>query len=86
MDIKNLAVAAATAILTLTVGMGPINAAPLDPAPPCENCQPDPAGPPPAPPHLKSLGCWPYGRQGPGSARGGGVPLYPPPCPPGTPH
>jgi hypothetical protein len=71
---------------------GLASAAPLDPPPPCPTCQPDPAGPQdispqPTTPPLKAMKCWPYGRVGPGSARGGGgVPVYPPPCPPGTPH
>jgi hypothetical protein len=68
------------------------NAAPLDPPPPCPTCQadspvPQNVSPPPSTPPLKAMKCWPYGRVGPGSARGGGgVPVYPPPCPPGTPH
>ncbi len=80
MDVKHLVAAAVIATATLTFGSGIAVAAPLDPPPP----DPNPASP--APP-LKAMKCWPYGRVGPGSARGGGgVPVYPPPCPPGTPH
>ncbi|HEY1840657.1 MAG TPA: hypothetical protein VGG53_10600 [Mycobacterium sp.] len=80
MDVRQLMAAAAIASSTLTFGLGLGNAAPLDPPPPCPSC--DPHAPP-----LKAMKCWPYGRVGPGSARGGGgVPVYPPPCPPGTPH
>jgi hypothetical protein len=84
MDARHLIAAAAIAGSTLTFGVGVVSAAPLDPAPPCPTCD----GPAAAPtPPLKAMKCWPYGRVGPGSARGGGgVPVYPPPCPPGTPH
>ncbi len=80
MDVKHLVAAAAIVTATLTCGSAAAMAAPLDPAPP----EPSPAAPTPP---LKAMKCWPYGRVGPGSARGGGgVPVYPPPCPPGTPH
>ncbi len=90
MNIRHLIAAAAVIISTQTFGVGLASAAPLDPPPPCPTCQPGPDGPAsqPAPaPGIKAMKCWPYGRVGPGSARGGGgVPVYPPPCPPGTPH
>ncbi|HXS87221.1 MAG TPA: hypothetical protein VN741_16475 [Mycobacterium sp.] len=80
MGVKHRVAAAVIATATLAFGSGIAVAAPLDPPPP----DPNPASP--APP-LKAMKCWPYGRVGPGSARGGGgVPVYPPPCPPGTPH
>jgi len=80
MNAKQLVAATALATSMLTFGSGIAVAAPLDPPP----SDPNPASP--APP-LKAMKCWPYGRVGPGSARGGGgVPVYPPPCPPGTPH
>jgi hypothetical protein len=80
MGVKQLVAAAALVTSTLTFGSGFANAAPLDPPPPGPNSAS------PTPP-LKAMKCWPYGRVGPGSARGGGgVPVYPPPCPPGTPH
>jgi hypothetical protein len=80
MNVKHLLATAAIAASALTFGCAIAPAAPLDPAPP----DPNPA----APGHpLPAMKCWPYGRVGPGSARGGGgVPVYPPPCPPGTPH
>jgi hypothetical protein len=84
MDVRHFIAAAAIAGSTLTFGVGVVSAAPLDPPPPCPTCEGPAAAP--APP-LKAMKCWPYGRVGPGSARGGGgVPVYPPPCPPGTPH
>lgn len=79
MNVRHLL--ATTAIAVSMLGFGPAlaQAAPLDPPPP----DPNPA----APVHKPAMKCWPYGRVGPGSARGGGgVPVYPPPCPPGTPH
>jgi hypothetical protein len=83
MSVKHLLATAAIAASTLTFGSALAPAAPLDPPPP----DPNAAAPAhPAPP-LPAMKCWPYGRVGPGSARGGGgVPVYPPPCPPGTPH
>jgi hypothetical protein len=83
MNVKHLLATAAIAASVLTFGSALAPAAPLDPPP----TDPNPAAPPhPAPP-LPAMKCWPYGRVGPGSARGGGgVPVYPPPCPPGTPH
>ena len=83
MDARHLTAAAVVVAATLTFGVGFVSAAPLDP-PPCANCDEPPALPTPP---LKAMKCWPYGRVGPGSARGGGgVPVYPPPCPPGTQH
>ena len=80
MDAKHLVAAAVIASAALTFGSGIAVAVPLDPPP----ADPSPAAPTPP---LKAMKCWPYGRVGPGSARGGGgVPVYPPPCPPGTPH
>lgn len=84
MNARQLIVATAIVISTSGSGVGIVSAAPLDPSPPCPNCGGQPASPTPP---LKAANCWPYGRVGPGSARGGGgVPVYPPPCPPGTPH
>jgi hypothetical protein len=84
MNARHLIAAAAIAGSTLTFGVGVVSAAPLGPPPPCPTCAEPPAAPSPP---LKAMKCWPYGRVGPGSARGGGgVPVYPPPCPPGTPH
>jgi hypothetical protein len=84
MDVRHLIATAAIAAATLTFGAGVVSAAPLDPPPTCPACDGAPVAPKPALPAMK---CWPYGRVGPGSARGGGgVPVYPPPCPPGTPH
>ncbi|UMB67568.1 hypothetical protein [Mycobacterium paraterrae] len=81
MDVTHL-VAAVIATVTITFGSGIAAGAPLDPPP----SDPNPAAPAPTP-KLPAMKCWPYGRVGPGSARGGGgVPVYPPPCPPGTPH
>ena len=69
MDVRHLIAAAAIAGSTLTFGVGVVSAAPLDPPPPCPTC----GGPVAAPtPPLKAMKCWPYGRVGPGSARGGG--------------
>jgi hypothetical protein len=82
MDVKKLVAASAIAVSAMTFGGGLATAAPLDPPP----TDPNPAAPAPTP-KLPAMKCWPYGRVGPGSARGGGgVPVYPPPCPPGTPH
>ena len=102
MDIKHLAAAARVAVgvalATLTGGAGLANAVPLDPPPPCPDCQPDPGGladtPAPAPPNVLQ----PYTpkppvfRVGPGGPKGGGgQPMYeqprphtpaPPPPPP----
>ncbi|MDT5163874.1 MAG: hypothetical protein QOC88_768 [Mycobacterium sp.] len=79
MNVRHLLATAAIAAFTLGFGSALAQAAPLDPPPP----DPNPA----APVHKPAMKCWPYGRVGPGSARGGGgVPVYPPPCPPGTPH
>lgn len=84
MNARQLIVATAIVISMSGLGVDIVSAAPLDPAPPCPNCDGQPASPRPP---LKAMKCWPYGRVGPGSARGGGgVPVYPPPCPPGTPH
>jgi hypothetical protein len=88
MDGKRLAAAARIAvgvgIAALTGATGQVNAAPLDPAPPCPTCEPNPnPGPPPGIPAEK---CWKYGRQGPGGPKGGGgVPVYPQPCPTAAP-
>ena len=80
MGLKHLVAAAAIAASTLTFGSALAYGVPLDPPPQ----DPNPSAPTPP---LKAMKCWPYGRVGPGSARGGGgVPVYPPPCPPGTPH
>ena len=84
MNTRQLIIATAIVISMSGLGVGVVRAAPLDPAPPCPNCDGQLASPTPP---LKAMKCWPYGRVGPGSARGGGgVPVYPPPCPPGTPH
>jgi hypothetical protein len=90
MDGKRLAAAARIAvgvgIAALTGGTGQVNAAPLDPAPPCPTCEPNP-NPSPSPPQgAPAKKCWDLPRQGPGGAKGGGgVPVYPPPCPPASP-
>lgn len=94
MDFKRLAAAAriatGVAIATLTGGTGLANAAPLDPPPPCPDCQPDPGvpannpgGPPPAPVPLHPYNPPPpVMRQGPGGPKGGGgVPVYEQPRP-----
>ena len=82
MNVKHLLATAAITASALTFGSALAPAAPLDPPP----TDPNPAAPR-TPPPLPAMKCWPYGRVGPGSARGGGgVPVYPPPCPPGTPH
>jgi hypothetical protein len=86
MDAKRLAAAARIAvglgIATLTGGTAPVNAAPMDPAPPCPTCEPNPA----PPQNLPAEKCWKYGRQGPGGPKGGGgVPVYPAQCPPAGP-
>jgi len=88
MDGKRLAAAARIAvgvgIATLAGGTGQVNAAPLDPAPPCPTCQPNPNPAPPAGTPAKK--CWEGGRQGPGGPKGGGgVPVYPPQCHPAAP-
>jgi hypothetical protein len=87
MDVKRLAAAArvavGVAIATLAGGAGLADAAPLDPPPPCPDCQPDPGGlannPAPAPPPVLQ----PYTpkppvfRVGPGGPKGGGgQPMY----------
>jgi hypothetical protein len=87
MDVKRLAAAArvavGVAIASLTGSAGLANAAPLDPPPPCPDCQPDPGGladtPAPPPPHVLQ----PYTPQppvfrvGPGGPKGGGgQPMY----------
>jgi hypothetical protein len=97
MDVKRLAAAArvavGVAIATLSGG-GLANAAPLDPPPPCPDCQPEPGGladtPAPAPPPVLQ----PYTprppvfRVGPGGPKGGGgqpmyeQPRHHPPAPP----
>jgi hypothetical protein len=83
MGTKHFVAGTAIASAALIFGAGPAGAAPLDPPPP----PPGPSAPANPSPGLKPMKCWPYGRVGPGSARGGGgVPVYPPPCPPGTPH
>ncbi|OBK38977.1 hypothetical protein A5658_25560 [Mycobacterium sp. 1245111.1] len=80
MNAKQLVAATALATSMLTSGSGIAVAAPLDPPPS------DPSATHPTQ-GIPAMKCWPYGRVGPGSARGGGgVPVYPPPCPPGTPH
>ena len=72
-------VAVGVAIATLTGGTVSANAAPLDPPPPCPDCQQDPGGlantpAPPAPPPVLQ----PYTprppvfRVGPGGPKGGG--------------
>lgn len=77
MNVKHLAPTAAAIAATLILGIGVANAEPADPAP-------NPTAP--TAPH-KAKKCWPYARVGPGSGRGSaGIPNYPPPCPPGTPH
>ena len=77
MDVKHLLTASAALVVALTLSVGVAGPVAADPPP-------SPASPTPP---LKAMKCWPYGRVGPGSARGGGgVPVYPPPCPPGTPH
>jgi hypothetical protein len=86
MDAKRVAAAARIAvgvgIVTLVGGTAQVNAAPLDPPPPCPTCQPNPGPPPPVP----AKKCWSYGRQGPsGPKGGGGVPVYPAQCPPAAP-
>jgi hypothetical protein len=86
MDAKRLAAAARIAvgvgIVTLAGGPAQVSAAPLDPPPPSPTSQPDPS-PPKGVPAEK---CWKYGRQGPGGPKGGGgVPVYPAPCPPAAP-
>ncbi|MGA9490648.1 MAG: hypothetical protein WBV80_10425 [Mycobacterium sp.] len=82
MGTRHFVTAAAALAAAMAFGVGPVNAAPLDPPP----APPGSDAPATAAPH-KAMKCWPYGRVGPGSARGGGgVPVYPPPCPPGTPH
>ena len=86
MDPKRLAAAARIAVgvglATLTGGTGQVNAAPLDPPPPSPTSQPD-QGPPQ---HMPAKKCWEGGRQGPGGPKGGGgVPVYPPQCPPAAP-
>ncbi|WIM88698.1 hypothetical protein PT015_04185 [Candidatus Mycobacterium wuenschmannii] len=77
MDVKRLAIATAALVAALSLGVGVADAAPADPPP----------GPTsPAPPH-KAKTCWSGPRVGPGSGRGSaGIPVYPPPCPPGAPH
>jgi hypothetical protein len=87
MNIKSLAAAAAIAagvgMSALTSGVGLANAAPLDPPPPAQTFRLDPGGPPPGIPAEK---CWKYGRVGGGGPRGGGgMPGYPPQCPPSAP-
>lgn len=85
MNVKRLAVAAAIGASALMLA-APVGAVPLDPAPPCVDCQPEPGGPEVAPtpaqvPAPSTRACWPYGRVGPGGPRGGGgQPAYPPPC------
>jgi hypothetical protein len=82
MSMRHLVAVAAIALSASLSGSAVACAAPLDPPPP----DPNPAAPAPTP-KIPAMKCWPYGRVGPGSARGGGgVPVYPPPCPPGTPH
>lgn len=82
MDVRHLVAAVAIAASTLSAGSAVAAAAPLDPPP----SDPNPVAPA-TKAKIPAMKCWPYGRQGAGSARGGGgVPVYPPPCPPGTPH
>lgn len=88
MDAKHLAAAARIAvglgIVTLAGGTAEATAAPLDPAPPSTASQPDPN--PAPPPGIPAEKCWKYGRQGAGGPKGGGgVPVYPAPCPPPKP-
>ena len=74
-------IAAGVVLSAVTNGLGLVNAAPLDPPPNCPTCQLDPSGQWGIPAEK----CWPYGRVGAGSPRGGGgQPLYPPPCPVAT--
>jgi hypothetical protein len=92
MDVKRLAAAArvavGVAIATLTGGAALANAAPLDPPPPCPDCQPDPGGlaDTPAPPAPHVLQPYtpkpPVFRVGPGGPKGGGgQPMYEQPRP-----
>jgi hypothetical protein len=79
MYVKRMAATAAIAtgvgLTALTFGVGVLNAAPLDPPPPCPDCQPGPGEPgsepgdnPTPPPHRGiRIPC-----TGPGSPRGGG--------------
>jgi hypothetical protein len=92
MDTKRLAAAARVAVgvslATLTGGAGVVNAAPtpLDPAPPCSTCEPNPNPSPTPAQGAPAKKCWNLPRQGPGGAKGGGgVPVYPPPCPRSSP-
>jgi hypothetical protein len=93
MDVKRLAAAARIAvgvvIATLSGGTAAANAAPLDPPPPCPTCDANPnqnPSPSPSPPQgTPAKKCWNLPRQGPGGPKGGGgVPVYPPPCPPAS--
>jgi hypothetical protein len=90
MDGTRLAAAARIAVgvsmAVLAGGTGQANAAPLDPAPPCPTCEQNP-NPNMAPaPGIPAEKCWRYGRQGPGGPKGGGgVPVYPQPCPTAAP-
>jgi hypothetical protein len=99
MDVRRLAAAARIAvgvgIAALTGGTGQVNAAPLDPPPPCPDCPADPGvltndpgGPPPAPLPLHPFTPQPpVMRVGPGGPKGGGgqpsyqQPLRPHPSP-----
>jgi hypothetical protein len=80
MYVKHMAAAAAIAtgvgMATLTFGVGLVNAAPLDPPPPCPNCQPGPGdGVGGSPTTLPNRGIR-IPCTGPGSPRGGGgVPI-----------
>lgn len=79
MYVKRMAAAAVIAsgvgMAALTCGVGLVNAAPLDPAPPCPNCQPGPDGAGNAPgsnptPHRQPPAKIPC--SGGGNPRGGG--------------
>jgi hypothetical protein len=90
MSVKRRAGAAAIALAiglsALTSSAGQANAVPLDPPPPCPDCQPGPVDeplPPPPPTNPCDPALQPR-RVGPGSPRGGGgQPSYPLPrgCP-----
>jgi len=79
-----VAIATGVGMSALTFGVGLVNAAPLDPPPPCPNCQPGPGGPENGPqdnPAPRSCNPAPQPpRVGPGNPRGGGgQPQYEPP-------
>jgi len=81
MKAKHLLAATAIAVSAFPFGMGPANAAPLDPPPSAPIFKQDPSEPPS--PGLPAEKCWKYGRTGGGGPRGGGgQPIFPPQCPP----